>query len=196
MGLLSLAGPPLLSRKQLGARSVPISAPLDWSPLDLPLTDPRHPFHVQHMELALQEAALAEDDDEVPIGCVIVSLERGVIAQGHNQRERLKDPTAHAEMVAITQAAASLDSWRLENCILYVTLEPCPMCAGAIVLARLPMVVYGTTDPKAGACDTLYHITNDPRLNHRAQVVGGVLGERCAAVLSDFFQKKRRQLKA
>jgi tRNA(adenine34) deaminase len=145
------------------------------------------------MELALQEAENAADEDEVPIGCVIVSLERGVIGQGHNQRERLKDPTAHAEMIAITQAAASLASWRLENCILYVTLEPCPMCAGAIVLARLSMVVYGTTDPKAGACDTLYQITSDPRLNHRAQVVGGVLEERCAGVLSDFFQKKRRQ---
>jgi tRNA(adenine34) deaminase len=178
------------------ARSRPIAAPFDWSPLDLPLTDPRHPFHVQHMELALEEARLAEDMDEVPIGCVIVSLERGVIGQGHNQRELLNDPTAHAEMIAITQAAANLASWRLENCILYVTLEPCPMCAGAIVLARLPMVVYGTTDPKAGACDTLYHITSDPRLNHRAQVVGGVLAERCAGILSEFFQKKRRQRKA
>jgi tRNA(adenine34) deaminase len=194
--VVAVCGLPMPSRKRLGPRSLAISAPLDWSPLDLPLTDPRHPFHVQHMELALQEAALAEEEDEVPIGCVIVALERGVIAQGHNQRERLKDPTAHAEMIAITQAAANLDSWRLENCILYVTLEPCPMCAGAIVLARLPMVVYGTTDPKAGACDTLYHITADPRLNHRAQVVGGVLSERCAAVLSAFFQKKRRQRKA
>jgi tRNA(adenine34) deaminase len=147
------------------------------------------------MELALQEAETAADEDEVPIGCVIVSLERGVIGQGHNQREMLKDPTAHAEMIAITQAAASLASWRLENCILYVTLEPCPMCAGAIVLARLPMVVYGTTDPKAGACDTLYQITSDPRLNHRAQVVGGVLVDRCATLLSEFFQKKRRERK-
>jgi tRNA(adenine34) deaminase len=128
----------------------------DFSPFDLPLADPRHPFHVEHMEMALDEARAAEDEDEVPIGCVIVSLERGVIARAHNQREMLKDPTAHAEMIAITQAAASLQSWRLENCVLYVTLEPCPMCAGAIVLARLPMIVYGATDPKAGACDTLY----------------------------------------
>src|SRR4029077_7578399 len=117
-------------------------------------------------------------EDEVPIGCVIVSLERGVIARAHNQREMLKDPTAHAEMIAITQAAASLRSWRLENCVLYVTLEPCPMCAGAIVLARLPMVVYGATDPKAGACHTLYQITSDARLNHRAQVISGVLEDR------------------
>ena len=164
----------------------------EWSPFDLPMSDPRHPFHVEHMEMALDEACCAGDEDEVPIGCVIVSLERGVIARAHNQREMLKDPTAHAEMIAITQAAASLASWRLENCVLYVTLEPCPMCAGAIVLARLPMVVYGAADPKAGACDTLYQITNDPRLNHRAQVVGGVLAERCGAILSEFFAAKRR----
>src|SRR5436305_7324412 len=142
------------------------------------------------MEMALEEAELAAAEDEVPIGCVIVSLERGVIARAHNQREMLKDPTAHAEMVAITQASASLRSWRLENCILYVTLEPCPMCAGAIVLARLPMVVYGTADPKAGACDTLYHITEDSRLNHRSQVVSGVLADPCATILSDFFAAK------
>ena len=164
----------------------------DWSPFDLPLTDPRHPFHVEHMELALDEAQSAADEDEVPIGCVIVSLEKGVIASAHNQREMLKDPTGHAEMIAITQASAALQSWRLENCILYATLEPCPMCAGAIVLARLPMVVYGAVDPKAGACDTLYHITNDPRLNHRAQVVSGVLAERCSSILSDFFAVKRK----
>jgi tRNA(adenine34) deaminase len=167
----------------------------DWSPFDLPLTDPRHPFHLQHMEMALEEARAALAEDEVPIGCVVVSLERGVIGTAHNQRETLRDPTAHAEMIAITQAAQALESWRLEKCILYVTLEPCPMCAGAIVLARLPMVVYGCTDPKAGACDTLYRITNDPRLNHRAQVVGGVLAEPCARILSDFFAGKRRAAK-
>lgn len=166
---------------------------MEWSPFDLPLTDPRHPFHVQHMEMALEEARAAAAVDEVPIGCVIVSLERGVIARGHNQREMLKDPTAHAEMIAITQAAQSLDSWRLENCILYVTLEPCPMCAGAIVLARLPMIVYGAADPKAGACHTLYQITSDARLNHRCQVVGGVLGESCGAILSRFFAEKRKR---
>ena len=164
----------------------------DWSPFDLPLFDPRHPFHVEHMEMALDEAQAAADEDEVPIGCVIASLQKGVIARAHNQREMLKDPTAHAEMIAITQAASSLQSWRLENCILYVTLEPCPMCAGAIVLARLPMIVYGATDPKAGACDTLYHITNDTRLNHRAQVVSSVLTERCTAILSGFFAIKRK----
>ena len=165
---------------------------MDWSPFDLPLTDPRHPFHVHHMELALAEAERAAAEDEVPVGAVIVSPERGVIGKAHNQREQLHDPTAHAEMIAITQAADALRSWRLDNCVLYVTLEPCPMCAGAVVQARLPFVVYGCSDPKAGACHTLYQIASDPRLNHRARVLGGVLAERCAAVLSDFFAAKRR----
>lgn len=163
-----------------------------FSAFDLAFTDPRHPFHVMHMEMALEEAAIAGDEDEVPVGAVIVSLERGqVIASAHNQREQLKDPTAHAEMIAITQAATALGSWRLEKTILFVTLEPCPMCAGAIVQARVPVVVYGCTDRKAGACHTLYQITSDPRLNHRCQVVGGVLSERCAGLLSAFFAQKR-----
>jgi tRNA(adenine34) deaminase len=165
---------------------------LDWPTIDLSLSDPRHPFHALHMEMALEEAELAAAEDEVPIGAVIVSLRQGVIARAHNQREQLLDPTAHAEMIAITQAAQALRSWRLEGCILYVTLEPCPMCAGAIVLARLPLVVYGAADPKAGACDTLYRITGDPRLNHRAQVIGGVLADRCGGVLSAFFAAKRQ----
>jgi tRNA(adenine34) deaminase len=165
---------------------------LEIDTFELPLLDPRHPFHVMHMEMALDEARTAADEDEVPIGAVIVSLRQGVIARAHNQRELLKDPTAHAEMIAITQAAQSLRSWRLEHCLLYVTLEPCPMCAGAIVQARLPYVIYGADDPKAGACNTLYRITTDPRLNHRAQVLGGVLANRCATVLSDFFAAKRQ----
>lgn len=160
----------------------------------LPFTDPSNPFHLIHMEQALEEAALAETEDEVPVGAIIVSLDRQeVIARAHNQREQLQDPTAHAEIVAITQAAAAIKSWRLENCLLYVTLEPCPMCAGAIVQARLPVVVYGCTDPKGGACHTLYQITNDPRLNHRCQVISGVYADRCAALLSAFFAKKRAQ---
>ena len=142
--------------------------------------------------MALEEARAAVAADEVPVGAVIVSLKQGVIARAHNQREMLRDPTAHAEMIAITQAAEALNSWRLEDCLLYVTLEPCPMCAGAIVLARLPMLVYGTADPKAGACDSLYQITSDPRLNHRCQVVRGVLAEQCGAILSQFFAGKRR----
>ena len=163
----------------------------DWSPADLPLTDPRHPFHLAHMEMALEEAAIAADEDEVPVGAVIVSLRDGVIARAHNQREQLQDPTAHAEMIAITQAAQALRSWRLEHCVLYVTLEPCPMCAGAIVLARLPLLVYGAADPKAVACDTLYRITSDPRLNHRSQIVPGVMAAECGAILSKFFAQKR-----
>ena len=160
--------------------------------LDLALTDPRHPFHLHHMEMALDEAQAAAAEDEVPVGAVIVSFRQGVIARAHNQRERLLDATAHAEMIAITQAAQSLRSWRLEDCVLYVTLEPCPMCAGAVVQARLPVVVYGCADPKAGACHTLYRITADPRLNHRAQVLGGVLADRCSALLSRFFLAKRQ----
>jgi tRNA(adenine34) deaminase len=160
---------------------------------DLPLTDPEHPFHLLHMEMALEEADLAAAAEEVPVGAVIVERELGVIARAHNLRETLTDPTAHAEMIAITQAAAALRSWRLEKCILYVTLEPCPMCAGAIVQARVPFVVYGCTDPKAGACDTLYRIPTDPRLNHRACILGGVLKERCAGVLSAFFKDRRAE---
>jgi len=161
------------------------------SPFDLGLTDTNHPFHLHHMEMALDEAAAADLEDEVPVGAVIIHPERGVIARAHNMRERLHDPTAHAEMIAITQAAEGLKSWRLEKCILYVTLEPCPMCAGAVVQARVPMVVYGCTDPKAGACHTLYQIASDPRLNHRAHVLGGVMADRCGAILTDFFARRR-----
>ena len=103
------------------------------SPFDLPLTDPRHPFHIEHMEMAVDEARVAFDEDEVPVGAVVVSRSRGVVGRAHNQREQLHDPTAHAEMIAITQAAEAVQSWRLDDCILYVTLEPCPMCAGAVV---------------------------------------------------------------
>ena len=150
------------------------------------------PVHLLHMEMALEEAARGVSLDEVPIGAVIVHSEKGVIARAHNQRERLQDPTAHAEMIAITEAARTLGSWRLEEAVLYVTLEPCPMCAGAIVQARLPLVVYGAADAKAGACHTLYQITSDPRLNHRCQVIGGVLADRCAMILTEFFTAKRR----
>ena len=148
-------------------------------------------MHEHFMRLALREAEQALAEDEVPIGAVIVHQER-VIASGHNQREQLRDPTAHAEMIAITQAAAALNSWRLEDCTLYVTLEPCPMCAGAIVLARIPRLVYGASDPKAGAVQSLYHLLSDPRLNHRAELVPGVLVDSCSELLSRFFQEKRR----
>ena len=139
--------------------------------------------------LAEAEAALAEE--EVPIGAVIVHDER-VIAAAHNQREQLRDPTAHAEMIAITQAAESLASWRLEGCTLYVTLEPCPMCAGAILQARIPIVVYGAADPKGGAVHTLYQLLADSRLNHRPQVTSGVLSARCGELLTRFFEAQRR----
>jgi tRNA(adenine34) deaminase len=146
------------------------------------------------MEMALEEARLAAEEDEVPIGAVVVSRDLGVIGRAHNQREQLKDPTAHAEMIAITQAAQALQSWRLERCLIYVTLEPCPMCAGAIVLARLDVIVYGAADPKAGACASLYKIPSDPRLNHRARIISGVLNHRCGAILSQFFSAKRDRL--
>ena len=142
------------------------------------------------MHAALQQARIAFDEQEVPVGAVIVCNDR-IIAEAHNQRETLRDPTAHAEMIAITQAAESLGAWRLTDCTLYVTLEPCPMCAGAIVQARLSTVVYGATDPKAGACNTLYQITSDSRLNHQATVVGGVLALECRSILQEFFALQR-----
>ena len=150
-----------------------------------------HDLHQSYMESALQQAQQAAAVDEVPVGAVIVCGER-VIAAAHNQRETLKDPTAHAEMIAITQAAEALSSWRLEGCTLYVTLEPCPMCAGAVVQARIPAVVYGTADPKAGAVDSLYQMLRDERLNHRPTTLSGVLADRCGAILTDFFQRQRK----
>ncbi len=146
--------------------------------------------HEYFMQLALEEARQALTENEVPVGAVIVRSGQ-VIAQAHNQREQLQDPTAHAEMIAITQAAAACRSWRLEDCTLYVTLEPCPMCAGAIVQARIPVVVYGATDPKAGAVVSLYQMLEDNRLNHRPLVFAGVMAEACAQVLREFFQQQR-----
>lgn len=147
--------------------------------------------HARWMRAALREAEQALAEDEVPVGAVVVHGGR-IVGAAHNQREQLNDPTAHAEMVAITQAAQTLGSWRLDDCILYATLEPCPMCAGAIVQARVPWVVYGAADPKAGAVDTLYQLLRDPRLNHRCRSTSGVLATECGAVLSQFFQAKRR----
>ena len=144
-----------------------------------------------YMQLALQEAEAAEEENEVPVGAVIVHGERHIIASDHNRREQLRDPTAHAEMLAITQAAEALGSWRLDDCTLYVTLEPCPMCAGAILLARIPRVVYGADDPKSGAVQSVFQLLNDPRLNHRCSVVSGVLADTCGSVLSRFFQRQR-----
>ena len=144
-----------------------------------------------YMLMALAEAEAAMADNEVPVGAVVVYQNR-VIAAAHNQREQLEDPTAHAEMIAITQAAAALKSWRLLECQMYVTLEPCAMCAGAILQARLPRLIYGATDPKAGAVHSLYRLLEDPCLNHQTQVTGGVLARECGQVLSAFFQQQRR----
>lgn len=143
-----------------------------------------------YMRLALDQAHAAADAGEAPVGAVIVR--RGqVLAAARNEREALRDPTAHAEMIALTQAAAALDSWRLEDCTLYVTLEPCPMCAGAIVQARLPRLVYGAADPKAGAVRSLFQLCDDQRLNHRAEIVAGVLAEDCGRILTEFFKRRR-----
>ena len=148
-------------------------------------------IHNHYMRQALGEARQALLEEEVPIGAIIVRGEQ-VIASAHNQREQLKDPTAHAEMIAITQAAAAVGGWRLEECTLYVTLEPCIMCSGAILQARIPLVVFGATDPKAGAVDSLFHLLSDPRLNHRCQVIPGVMAAECGEILTKFFQAQRR----
>ena len=142
------------------------------------------------MRLALQQAQQAQVEDEVPVGAIILNQDR-IIAAAYNQREQLHDPTAHAEMIAITQAAEAIGDWRLEHCTMYVTLEPCPMCAGAIIQSRIPRIVYGATDPKAGAVTSLYRLLTDTRLNHTAQVTGGVLAEDCGRILTEFFRSKR-----
>jgi tRNA(adenine34) deaminase len=143
------------------------------------------------MRLALAEAERALAHDDVPVGAVVVGPAGEVIAAGHNERELQQDPSAHAEMLALRDAARALGSWRLLDTVLYVTLEPCAMCAGAIVLARIPRVVYGTTDPKAGAAGSVLDILAEPRLNHRPAVTGGVLPAECAALLVDFFAARR-----
>lgn len=146
--------------------------------------------HEHWMHQALREAVRAHDEDEVPVGAVVVHQGK-VIGRGHNQMERLQDPTAHAEMIAITAAATHLQSRRLEDCTMYVTLEPCPMCAGAIVLARISTLVFGAYDPKAGACGTLFTIPEDPRLNHRVHVVPGVCDADSESLLRSFFGRIR-----
>lgn len=149
------------------------------------------PTDLHWMQLALDAAAEAELMGDVPVGCVMVHSELGLIARGRNQREELQDPTAHAEVVALRQAAQRLGRWRLSDCTLYVTLEPCFMCAGAIVNARLKRVVYAAVDPKAGACESLAQTLNDPRLNHRCEVTRGVLEEAARLQLKEFFRKRR-----
>ncbi len=146
--------------------------------------------HEYWMQQALREAENALSRNEVPVGAVVVH-EGIIIGKGSNQTEMLQDPTAHAEIIAITAAANYLENKWLENCTLYVTLEPCTMCAGAIVLARISQLIFGAYDPKAGACSSLYTITNDPRLNRRVPTKGGVLEEKCGGILKEFFQKQR-----
>ena len=147
------------------------------------------------MRLALEEAAEAEALGEVPVGAVSVPGGE-VVARGHNLTQTLQDPSAHAEMVAIRRAAQALGEWRLLDCTLYVTLEPCAMCSGAIVLARVPRLVYGATDPKAGMSGSLANLVQDPRLNHRVDLVTGVLERECGDVLRAFFRARRRKATA
>ncbi|MFN3466481.1 MAG: tRNA adenosine(34) deaminase TadA [Candidatus Brocadiales bacterium] len=147
--------------------------------------------HKHYMRLALKEAEKALEEDEVPVGAVIVH-DGHVIARAHNQREKLKDPTAHAEMIAITQAASYLENWRLEGVTLYVTKEPCIMCAGAIVQARLTNLVFGAADEKGGACGSVVNLVEEPRFNHRVKVTGGILAEESAVLLREFFRERCR----
>jgi tRNA(adenine34) deaminase len=151
-----------------------------------------HSTDERYMRMAIDQAYIAEENGDVPIGCVIVRENR-VIAKAYNQREQLHDPTAHAEIVALTQAAEFIGNWRLHGCTLYVTLEPCPMCAGALVLGRLDRVVYGTDDPKTGAVRSLYQIVEDTRLNHQLEVTFGVMQDECKKQLQTFFQRRREE---
>ena len=144
------------------------------------------------MQRALDEARAALESEDVPVGAVVVH-EGHIIGRGHNQREMLQDPTAHAEMLALTAAADYLGRWRLEGCTIYVTLEPCAMCAGALVLGRIERLVYGASDDKAGACGSLFDIPRDQRLNHNIETVGGVLADPSAQLLRDFFRRRREQ---
>lgn len=151
-------------------------------------------FDRQMMQRALDLAQQAADIGEVPVGAVVCQ-HKTIIAQTYNRRELDQDPVAHAEILAIREAAKKIDSWRLDDCTLYVTLEPCAMCAGALVNCRLPRLVYGATDPKMGCVDTLYELCTEARFNHRVQVIGGVCSEQAGKLLSDFFKARRGKSK-
>lgn len=142
------------------------------------------------MSAAIDQAHIALEGGDVPIGAVIVHQNK-IIAKGYNQRHQLNDPTAHAEIIALTAAAEFIGNWRLTSCSIYVTLEPCCMCAGALVLARIERLIFACRDPKAGACGSLYNIVQDERLNHRLEITEGILAEECAKMLQDFFKKRR-----
>ncbi|WP_028591797.1 tRNA adenosine(34) deaminase TadA [Paenibacillus massiliensis] len=150
--------------------------------------------HEYWMRQAIAEALKAQELGEVPIGAVIVHHNE-IIGRGYNLRETTKDGTAHAEIVAIRQASEHLDAWRLLDCRLYVTLEPCPMCAGAIVQSRVPQIIYGTTDPKAGCAGTLMNLLQEPRFNHQTEVIPNVLQSDCSSLLTDFFRQLRKKTK-
>ena len=150
------------------------------------------PKDIQFMQLALAEAQIAAEKGEVPVGAVVVK-DGEMIAKAHNLRELSKDPTAHAELLALKAAAEQLNAWRLSGCTLYVTLEPCPMCAGALVNSRVDRVVYGTRDPKAGAAQSMYELLTDSRLNHRCELTEGVLKEECSEILKTFFSQLREK---
>ena len=145
----------------------------------------------EHMRTALVEARAAVSTGDVPVGCVVVGPTGEVVGRGHNAREATADPTAHAEVLALRDAARTLGRWRLDDCTLVVTLEPCVMCAGAIVLARIPRLVLGAWDPKAGAAGSVHDLVRDRRLNHRVEVVGGMLEAECSELLRDFFGERR-----
>jgi tRNA(adenine34) deaminase len=147
--------------------------------------------HVHFMELALQEAEKAGQIGEVPVGAILVSEDGEILSAAHNQTIKLADPTAHAEILAVRQAAHKIDNYRLLNTTLYVTVEPCIMCMGAIVHARISKVVFGTTDPKWGAAGSLYNYAKDDRLNHRVEIASGVCAEDCRRLMQDFFRAKR-----
>lgn len=148
------------------------------------------PEDIRFLKMALDEARLASSEDEVPVGAVLV-VGGEVVARAHNLREALKDPSAHAEVLALREGAKRLGRWRLTDATLYVTKEPCPMCAGAMVNARLGRLVFGCIDPKGGAVVSLYNILSDSRLNHQVEVVSGLLETECAEVIREFFQKRR-----
>lgn len=156
----------------------------------MPLSLHQDEIDRRYMQAAVELARKALDSDDVPVGALVV-YQGQVIGRGYNQREKLQDPTAHAEMLALTAAAEHIGHWRLEDCTMYVTLEPCPMCAGALVLARISRLVYGASDAKAGACGSVYEITQDSRLNHQVETVAGVMADACATPLSEFFRRRR-----
>ncbi|MBI5525608.1 MAG: nucleoside deaminase [Deltaproteobacteria bacterium] len=145
------------------------------------------------MSLALREAQKAAGKGEVPVGVVVVGADGKILARAHNLRETTGDPTAHAEVLALRKSAAKQRSWRLTGCTVYVSMEPCPMCAGALVNARVSRLVFGCADPKAGACGTLFDVPQDRRLNHRVEVTSGVMREECSSILKAFFRKQRKK---